>query len=212
MKPLLPNERNRCAPQIADHGFDLGQVRRARRSRGAAFGLRMLQRRWYRAAPPPARRSRPSPAPHRRAPGSAPRAARAAAARRAVRTARSGAAAAAAPDCRARSGRIWPDAGRRRRALQQQGIADVVQRRAVLPGRQRAVGGAGKILKIHEILSARRFAHVPPGGQTRLTAVGRPSPHNLQVLEKLHEQPGNTNVTEITVRRADWSHDGHRRH
>jgi hypothetical protein len=33
--------------------------------------------------------------------------------------------------------------------FQQQGIADIVQRRAVLPGRQRAAGGPGDLLKIH---------------------------------------------------------------
>ena len=33
--------------------------------------------------------------------------------------------------------------------VQQQGIADIVQRRAVLAGRQRAVGGTGEILKTH---------------------------------------------------------------
>jgi len=38
---------------------------------------------------------------------------------------------------------------------QQQGIADLVQRRTFLLGRQRAVGGARNMLKSHEILSAR---------------------------------------------------------
>ena len=35
--------------------------------------------------------------------------------------------------------------------VQQQGIADVIQRRPVLAGGQRAVGGAGEILKAHAV-------------------------------------------------------------
>src|SRR5258707_5477547 len=38
-------------------------------------------------------------------------------------------------------------------SVQQHGIADIVQRRAVLAGGQRAVGGPGNMLKTHEILS-----------------------------------------------------------
>src|SRR6266446_7976708 len=36
---------------------------------------------------------------------------------------------------------------------QQHRIADVIQRRAVLPGRQRAVGGTGEMLKTHRVPS-----------------------------------------------------------
>jgi hypothetical protein len=35
--------------------------------------------------------------------------------------------------------------------VQQHGIADVIQRRAVLPDRQRAVGGPGEMLKVHGV-------------------------------------------------------------
>ena len=47
------------------------------------------------------------------------------------------------------------DAGRRRHSSAA-GVADVIERRAVLPGRQRPEGGAGKILKAHEIFAFGR--------------------------------------------------------
>src|SRR6202035_3997100 len=50
--------------------------------------------------------------------------------------------------------------------LAQQGIADLVQRRAVLAGRQRATGGAGKILKPHEMSFRATTSRVPPAART----------------------------------------------
>ena len=108
-------------------------------------------------------------------PRPAPRAARRAAPRRAVRAARRAAAAAAAPDCRARSCRIWPDADRRRLVFEQHGIADIVQRRAVFPGRQRAAGGAGKIMKAHEIPWSRGLGQ----GPARHAPIRAPPPASL---------------------------------
>ena len=52
----------------ADHVLDLGEVQAPARTACTGFGLGCAERRWYRAAPPPARRSRPSPARPRRAP------------------------------------------------------------------------------------------------------------------------------------------------
>jgi hypothetical protein len=43
--------------------------------------------------------------------------------------------------------------------FQEQGIADVVERRAVLAGRQRPAGGAGDLLKIH----GSSFSATPAG-------------------------------------------------
>ncbi|MGY4599442.1 hypothetical protein ACVWXL_007188 [Bradyrhizobium sp. GM22.5] len=56
-------------------------------------------------------------------------------------------------------------------------IADVVKRGAVLPRRQRPAGGAGKILKAHEITWSRELAGGPAGA---LPAARHP----LQVVEK----------------------------
>ena len=53
-------------------------------------------------------------------------------------------------------------------AVQQQGIADVIERRAVLPGRQRAVGGPGEVLKRHEISFRAIWPHVPPAAPIRV--------------------------------------------
>jgi hypothetical protein len=64
-------------------------------------------------------------------------------------------------------------------------------------------------LKTHGLLSARFASHVPPGRAKLVTRLPPAFPENLQirevckplnrqVLEKLHECPGNTNVMKIT--------------
>jgi hypothetical protein len=66
-------------------------------------------------------------------------------------------------------------------AVEQQGIADVIERRAVLPGRQRAVCGSGDLAKRHHIFF-RNFrpcdgvARSPPWPRRPAFCGGRPSP------------------------------------
>ena len=112
MKPFFLNEPKRCAPQVADHPLDLAHFRRRRRRRGGArpgmpqpdgiqqLRHRLADRRPVRGfvVPGPGQRF-----PQARQPGRRP----------AAPSARSGAATAAAPGCRARSGRTCRDAGRR---------------------------------------------------------------------------------------------------
>ena len=153
---LARSEPSRCAPQLRITLLDLGE-RRRRAVAGAGAGCGWVSSMvssssatgWPIAAQSGSASSRA------RRQRLAQRAA--AATRRSVRAARSGAAAAAAPDCRARSGRIGRDAASPPWPLQQQRIADVVERRAVLAGRQRAAGGPGEILKRHRT-SFRRAA------------------------------------------------------
>jgi hypothetical protein len=60
-----------------------------------------------------------------------------------------------------------------------------------------------------KFLSARRERALPPAAPNPMLGGRRPPPQNLQVLEKLPERPGNTNVMEITARAIDpaasWS-------
>ena len=59
--------------------------------------------------------------------------------------------------------------------FQQDRIAHIVERRAILPGRQRAVGGSGEILECHEVLSVRRD-RTSPGQRQSVTSAAAPSP------------------------------------
>ncbi|OIQ76886.1 hypothetical protein GALL_414290 [mine drainage metagenome] len=70
-------------------------------------------------------------------------------------------------------------------AIQQQGIADVIERRAVLAGRQRAVSGPGEFLKRHESSFRAVWPHVPPGPAQPAPAGSRPSSLDLQIPRKM---------------------------
>src|ERR1700730_11686256 len=94
---------------------------------------------------------------------------------------------------------------------QQRGIADVVQRRADLLGRQRAVGGSGEPVKCHEFLSVRGDRTFP-GRRLIVTPASFLPQLALQVLEKLHETPGNTNVTKVTELQPVSRQSGTRKH
>src|SRR3977135_4235927 len=86
---------------------------------------------------------------------------------------------------------------------QQQGIADVVQRRAVLPGRQRAVGGTGNMLKSHETSFRAISSHVPRAAPNPPSAAAARLFRNPQVVEKLHGRPGNTNARGLLTGRVN---------
>src|ERR1700681_3403488 len=93
-------------------------------------------------------------------------------------------------------------------AAQQQGIADVVQRRGVLPRRQRAVGGSGGLLKTHEILSARQkrtFARQRPIRWPR-----PPLPKTCKCLKNYPKPREIPDVTDITVNPRKSPHSGSR--
>ncbi len=75
--------------------------------------------------------------------------------------------------------------------VRQYGIADVVKRRAVLPHRQRPAGGAGKIMKAHEIPGR--------GGLGRgRRAPSRPHTTPCKSLKRLPGFAENTNVMIVT--------------
>jgi hypothetical protein len=51
--------------------------------------------------------------------------------------------------------------------VQKHGVADVIERRAVLSGRQRTVGGPGDVLKFHGVSSCAILSHDPSGRPNR---------------------------------------------
>ena len=67
--------------------------------------------------------------------------------------------------------------------VQQQGIADIVKRRAVLPGRQRAVGGTGELLKSHEISFRAQLIARSPGSAGVATAAAADLPKTCKSLK-----------------------------
>jgi hypothetical protein len=67
--------------------------------------------------------------------------------------------------------------------VQQQGVADVVERWAVLAGRQGTVGGSGDAMKIHySFFLLNPLSHVPPGPPNPLPMAAAPA-GRPQVLE-----------------------------
>ena len=109
---------------------------------------------------------------------------------RAIRRARSGAAAGATPDWRARSCRICRDADRRQVASRARD-----RRRRIATGRPCGPSArgrrAGNILKTHEVSFSTTLSRIPRGR----AGPAQPSPPGtLQITEKLHERSGNTNV------------------
>ena len=184
---------------VADHAFDLGQ-RRAPAAGGAAR-LRAADAaaRWYRAAPRPAGRSRPSPAPRRRAPRiNASR--RRLQPRRVVQFGQPGPAQQRPQRRIAERGPVEFGEMRVAAALaEQQRIADVVERRAVLSGRQRAAGGAGEILKSHRMFfpAARSPSHA--SRSARRPDLSPAAAERLKSLKSYPNSAGNTNVTEVTA-------------
>src|SRR5882724_7839563 len=67
--------------------------------------------------------------------------------------------------------------------VQKQGVADVVERWAVLAGRQGAVGGPGEAMKIHySFFLSSPLSHVPPGPPNPLSMAAAPAGHP-QALE-----------------------------
>jgi len=84
--------------------------------------------------------------------------------------------------------------------IRQYGIADVVKRGAVLPRRQRPAGGAGKIMKAHEIPGRGGLGR---GHQARCHLRATP----CKSLKKLPGFAGKTNVMEVTEKPARRLHD-----
>src|SRR5882762_7004155 len=67
--------------------------------------------------------------------------------------------------------------------VQKQGVADVVERRAVLAGRQGTVGGSGDAMKIHySFFLSSSLSHVPPGPPNPYPWLPRP-PDTCKSLE-----------------------------
>jgi hypothetical protein len=71
------------------------------------------------------------------------------------------------------------------------------------------------MLKTHEVsfgisfgtsfgVSFRAIRPRVPGSAKSAPGGCRPPPENLQVIEKLYERPGNTNVMDITEARGAW--------
>ena len=189
MKPFLENERSRCAPQVADHALDLGRDRAPapalgrRRRLGWRTSIVVHQLGDGRADRGPVRRVVVAGARQRLAQP------RPAAPRRAVAAGRSGAAAAAAPDCRARSCRICRDAGRRRGSS-----AAGDRRRRTATGRPCGRSARGRRRRRNSESPCNVF---PP--EPLRTAGAKPhgrlqAARSLQALEKLYKSAGNTNV------------------
>jgi hypothetical protein len=65
------------------------------------------------------------------------------------------------------------------------------------------------MLKGHGVFSrASSFSARPAKPRQPAISGCRPPSVNLQVLEKLHERSGNTNVMEVTVSRRNLAEDG----
>ena len=168
MKPFLPNERSRCAPQVRIIRSISAQFRRPRRRRrGLGPGMLQLdgiqQLRHRRADRGPVRLgivARPDQRLAQRLqplfvaqfdkPGPAQQRPQRRIAQRGL----------------VEFGQMRVAAG----VVPEQGIADIVKRRAVLPGRQRAVGGPGDVLKLHRI-SFRAIGPPVPARPRPATAV-----------------------------------------
>ncbi len=163
MKPLLRERAQQMRAAGADHALDLAQLRRRRRGHGDRLRLRVLQLDGVQQCSH--RRADRGPVRRRRRRGRAPSASRRPASRGAVVEFGKPGASQQWPQRRIAErgpvelGEMRVAAG----AVQQQGIADVVERRAVLAGRQRAIGGAGDHLKCHQISFRAVWPHVPPG-------------------------------------------------
>ncbi len=177
----------------ADHGLDFGDVRRARHRRG---GLRLWMRHVDRvqeirhrlADLGPVRLGVVARPGQRLAQGVQPR--------RVVQFGKTGPAQQRPQRRIAERGPVeLAEMGVAAGIAQQQGIADVIQRRSLFPGRQRAPG-AGEGVKSHEILSVRCVARTPG----RPIATQRSA---FKLLKKLYECPRNTNVMEVTASGGD---------
>ena len=70
--------------------------------------------------------------------------------------------------------------------FEQQGVAHLIQRRAILPGRQGAESRPGDVLKIHPCLSGRPEKRPRNTPSIRTAAATRPQV-GLQALENLYE-------------------------
>ena len=161
MKPFLRERAQQMRPAGADHRLDLGEIRRA-----AGHGKRLRPGMPERDGIQQRRHRRPDRGPVRR--------------RLVARGSKRGAQA-GQPAFVAQFGEAGPAQQRPQRGIAergpvefsemrvaagiavQQGIADVVERRAVLAGRQGAIGGTGEIAKMHGNLSPRAL----PTGNAR---------------------------------------------
>ena len=174
MKPCLANERSRCAPQVRIAGLDLGHPGRprrchgSRRSRVADFDVGH-QRGHGRTDRGPVRRFVVAGPRQRLAELSEPRL---------VLELRQAGPPQQRPQRRIAERRLVEFAEMRVAAavFQEQGIADVVQRRAVFMRGQRPARGGGEVLKTHAI-SFRRSPFALPVSAGRPPA-GCPEPAN----------------------------------
>ena len=147
MKPLCANERNRCAPQARITG-SISARPGARSGIGAGLGLG-----WREIDGVEQRRHRLAdrgPVRGRVVPRRGQRLAQAFQARRLAQLEKPGTAQQRAQRRIAKRRPVELCQMRVAAArVEQHRIADVIERRAVLPGRQRAVGGTGEMLKTH---------------------------------------------------------------